>query len=132
MIEPFEAMHRHKYCQLQTFRRDGTAVDTPVWFALDGERLYVKTEDPSGKIKRIRREPRVRVAPCTATGTFLGEAVEARARILSSAEQKRAEETLRRRYGFGRRLFGWIVEPIFRLRGQREIYLEVVPAQARS
>ena len=126
----FGALRDHKYCQLVTFRRDGTPVETPVWFALDGERLYVKTEDPSGKVKRIRGRSRVEIAPCTVLGKRLGPATDAVARILSSAdEERRAETALRRRYALGRRLFSVLVEPLFRLRGQRHVYLEVVGAR---
>ena len=122
----FAQLADHKYCQLVTFRRDGKGVETPVWFALEGDRVYVKTEDPSGKVKRIRREARVQVAPCTVTGKHLGPATDATARILTSEhETRRAEDVLRRRYALGRRLFSLLVEPWFRLRGQREIYLEV-------
>lgn len=127
----FEALRPHKYCQLVTFRRDGTAVDTPVWFALDREKLYVKTEDPSGKVRRIRREARVCVAPCTMTGRHLGAPTDAIARILPAAEEGRAEAVLRRRYGLGRALFSVLVEPLFRMRGRPQIYLEVVAAAAR-
>lgn len=127
--DAFEALRGHKYCQLVTFRRDGTRAETPVWFALDGERLYVKTEDPSGKIKRIRREPRVQVAPCTVLGKHVGPPTDAVARILhSAAEEQRAEVALRRRYALGRRLFALIVEPWLHRRGQRPVYLVVVAA----
>ena len=128
----FGALRDHKYCQLITFRRSGGAVPTPVWFALDGGRLYVKTEDPSGKVKRIRREDRVRVAPCGIAGRLRGPALEGRARFLPADATDRAEHVLRRRYGLGRRLFVLAVEPVFRLRGLRPVYLEIVPAAAAS
>lgn len=126
----FPALARYKHCQLVTFRRTGKAVPTPVWFALDTGRLYVKTEDPSGKVKRIRRDGRVRVAPCTIGGRPIGPAIEGRARIVPPGDVARAERALRRRYGLGRRLFVAGVEPIFRLRGLKPIYLEIVPATA--
>jgi uncharacterized protein len=123
----FRSLDGHKYCQLVTFRRGGTAVPTPVWFAVDGDQLYVKTEDPSGKVKRIRNDARVRVAPCTIAGRQLGAAVGGVARILAGAETGRAERTLRRRYGLGRRLFERLVEPLLRWRGSAPLYLEITP-----
>jgi PPOX class probable F420-dependent enzyme len=124
---PFGALEGHKYCQLATFRRDGHAVRTPMWFALDGDRLYLKTEDPSGKVKRIRNDGRVTVAPCTVLGRDLSPAVNGVARILPPTEAARAETTLRRRYGLGRWLFTVLVEPVFRWRGLAPVYLEITP-----
>src|SRR5215218_1336099 len=55
-----------KYLSLTSFRRDGTGVATPVWFVEAGGRLLVETDASSYKVRRIRRDPRVTVAPCTA------------------------------------------------------------------
>ena len=123
----FRALDGHKYCQLVTFRRSGAAVRTPMWFALDGDRLYVKTEEPSGKVRRIRKDGRVRVAPCTLLGRDLGPEVAGVARILRVLETPNAEGVLRRRYGLGRWLFTLLVEPIFEWRGRAPIYIEVTP-----
>jgi hypothetical protein len=62
----------HKYLLLTTFRKAGTAVPTPIWFAEDNDKLYVKTRADSGKTKRIRNNPQVRVAPCTIRGKVTG------------------------------------------------------------
>jgi PPOX class probable F420-dependent enzyme len=126
----FAGLAGHKYCQLVTFRRTGAGVPTPVWFALEGDRLYVKTERPSGKLKRIRNDARVEVAPCTLRGRVLGAFATGRARVLDATEAAAAERALRTRYGLVRRLFGLVVEPIFALRGLAPAYLEVVPAGA--
>lgn len=128
----FDGLAGRTYCQLITFRRSGVRVPTPVWFAVAGGRLYVKTETPSGKIKRIRNDARVEIAPCTLGGRPLGNTVPGRARILSAGEEERAEHALRTRYGVVRRLFGVVVEPIFRWRGLAPAYVEVVPAGAAS
>jgi PPOX class probable F420-dependent enzyme len=124
---PFESLAKHKYCELVSFRRTGTPVSTPVWFALDGERLYFKTDDPSGKVRRIHRDPHVQVAPCSLRGRRLAPALPGTARILAPDEEGVAEHILRERYGPVRRLFGLLVEPILRRRGLRAVYLEVVP-----
>lgn len=57
-----------KYVSITSFRRDGTGVATPVWFVQEGGRPLAQTGANSGKIKRIRRNPRVMIVPCGATG----------------------------------------------------------------
>jgi PPOX class probable F420-dependent enzyme len=88
-----------------TFRRDGTAVPTPVWAAAAVGLLYVRSERASGKAKRLRNDPRVLIAPCTVRGRPLGTPLEARARVLGAGEEPRAERALVARYGLGRALF---------------------------
>jgi uncharacterized protein len=90
---------------LVTYRRDGTPVATPVWAAGDDGRFYVRSERTSGKVKRLRRDSRMLVAPCTVRGRPLGAPFEARGRVLSGEEEARGERALARRYGLGRELF---------------------------
>jgi PPOX class probable F420-dependent enzyme len=97
---------RHKRALLVTYRRDGTPVPTPVWAAPGpGGLLYVRSERASGKLKRLRNDPRLLVAPCTVRGEPLGAPFEARARVLGPAEEAVAEQALAARYGLGRELF---------------------------
>jgi PPOX class probable F420-dependent enzyme len=113
----------HKRALLVTFRRNGTPVPTPVWAAEADGRLYVRSERAAGKIKRLRRDARVLVAPCTVRGKPLGSPFEATARTLPSEEEAVAEQALARRYGLGRALFEWIVD---RMRVDM-CYLEIAP-----
>jgi PPOX class probable F420-dependent enzyme len=103
----FAAMHGHKYALLVTFRRDGTAVPTPVWFALlDDRHLVTRTEERTAKVRRIRNDPRVRVFPCDPRGKPLAAGVESIARILRAREEcERAEAALDRHYGRTRRIY---------------------------
>jgi PPOX class probable F420-dependent enzyme len=94
-----------KRALLVTYRRDGTPVPTPVWAASDAGRLYVRSERSSGKVKRLRNDARLLVAPCTVRGKPLGAPLEARARVLPRAQEPAAERALARRYGLGRELF---------------------------
>ena len=94
-----------KRALLVTYRRDGTPVPTPVWAAPGGGRLYVRCERSSGKVKRLRNDARLLVAPCTVRGKPLGAPLEASARVLPPAEEARAEQALAQRYGLGRELF---------------------------
>ena len=99
------ALDRHRYVSLATFRRDGTAVATPVWFAAVGERLYVFAAGDSGKVKRLRNSPRARVAPCDARGRLEGDWREAVARVVTDvAAIRQAQAALRAKYGWQHRL----------------------------
>lgn len=73
-----------QYIALETYKKNGTAVSTPVWVAEDAGKLYVITEGHSWKVKRIRNNPRVRVAKSDSRGKVQGDWVEATARILDA------------------------------------------------
>jgi PPOX class probable F420-dependent enzyme len=96
---------RFKRVLLVTYRRDGTPVPTPVWAAQAGGVLYVRSERASGKVKRLRRDPRLLVAPCTVRGAPLGAPFEASGTVLDDEQERVAERALATRYGFGRALF---------------------------
>jgi len=102
-LDQFEGQ---KYLSLQTVRKNGTPVDTPVWFAQDGERFYVYSLANAGKVKRIRNNPRVKVIPCDIRGNTNGEWVEANARIVDKAEAERAHNLLNQKYGLMKRIGG--------------------------
>jgi uncharacterized protein len=88
-----------KYLNLETYRKDGTAVATPVWFAQDESVLYIYSLADAGKVKRIRNNPHVRVAPCDMRGKLKGEWVDARARILQGDEAAKGHRLLDEKYG---------------------------------
>jgi len=88
-----------QYLTLETYRRDGQAVRTPVWFAEDNGVLYVHTVKNAGKVKRIRRTARVRVAPCDMIGAVKGEWIDGEARVLDEAGLTRANQLLDQKYG---------------------------------
>src|SRR5512133_1070762 len=87
-----------KYLSITSFKRDGTGVATPVWFVSENGHLLVETDEGSWKVKRIRRDPHVRIALCDARGRLRGEAVDAEARILTDDERERVERLLARKY----------------------------------
>jgi PPOX class probable F420-dependent enzyme len=108
---------RGKYLSLTSFKRDGTGVATPLWFVADGRRVLVMTDASSFKAKRIRHNPEVMVAPCSATGRPRGEWLPARAEFLPLAELARVEALMARKYRFDRIFIlplYWLVQ---RLRG---------------
>ena len=87
-----------KYLSITSFRRDGTGKATPVWFVQEDGRLLVETDAGSFKVRRIRRNPSVMVAPCAATGRLRGELAPARAELLPDSEVRRVEQLMARKY----------------------------------
>src|SRR2546425_10680254 len=100
----FAGFAGQKYLNLETFKKNGTGVRTPVWFAADRSinldsndaKLYVYTIGVSGKVKRIRNNPRVRIAPCDMRGGLKGQWVVARAEIVTGAEAEHGMGLLNR------------------------------------
>jgi PPOX class probable F420-dependent enzyme len=108
----FASLQGRKYLNIETFRKNGQVVRTPVWFAgepEDGapEKLYVYSTADSGKAKRIRNNPKVRVAPCDVRGKLLGEWVEARAEIVTGAEAEHGMQLLNKKYFPWKQLLGF-------------------------
>ena len=92
------AIRGQKYISLTTFRKTGVGVSTPVWFGEEDGKLYLMTISKSGKIKRIRNNPQVKVAPCTMRGKVTGPEFASIARLLPPEDHKRARQTLNRKY----------------------------------
>jgi PPOX class probable F420-dependent enzyme len=112
-----EARFRGKYLSLTSFRRDGTAVATPVWCVIDNGRLLVQTDPQSFKAKRIRRNPAVMIAPCTASGRLRSEPAPARAELLPQSEMDHVGRLMARKYRIDRVLILPLYRAVQRLRG---------------
>lgn len=102
-----------KYISLTTFRRTGAPVATPVWFAEAGGRLCIFTNPKSGKVKRIRNNPRVKGAPCTMRGRVTGPEFAGKAHFLDGQERDRARQALERKYWLMRIPFLWSKDGVF-------------------
>jgi uncharacterized protein len=128
--EEFSQLADEQYISLTTFRRDGTTASTPVWVAGDDGRLLVHTAADTWKVKRIRRDHHVRVAPCGATGKVSGEALEAEAAILPDTSL--VEELEVRKYGLTYRLIhvlGVLNRALRRQPVPDSVTIEIVPAR---
>lgn len=91
---------KHQYLNLETFRKTGQGVKTPVWFVREGDTLWVWTQADSGKAKRVRHTSRVNVAPCQANGDLLGDWVAAQATHHDAPEnQARVRDLMAKKYG---------------------------------
>jgi len=121
----FESFRGARQCLLVTFKRSGEPVPTPVNFGLSADgRLYFRSEPHVAKIRRLRRDPHVRVCPCSFRGKPRGPLVEASARVLPESENQRADEIIDSNYRRDMRL----VERGYDRMGVRMAYVEVSPA----
>ena len=95
-----DALTRARYVSLTTYRKDGTPVATPVWHVVDDGRLYVWTEAGSWKVKRLRRDPRVKVVVCDVRGRIEPGAAEAvgTGRLLDADGVEKVRRLLGRKY----------------------------------
>ena len=115
----------HKYVSLETFRKSGEGVKTPVWFVLHDGALYIYTEAASGKVKRIRSNPRVRVALCTVRGRVTGPWVDGTASIIDGEERRAADRLLDRKY-FLKVIFNFLT----RINRHERAMIKIQPAPA--
>jgi PPOX class probable F420-dependent enzyme len=120
-----DALDRYRYLSLATYRASGVEVATPVWFAAVEGTLYVFTAGESGKVKRLRRCSRARVAPCDARGTPHGAWRDVTARLVTDAGTiARAQAALREKYGWQQ----WLLDLGSRLTGRirRRAWIAIV------
>ncbi len=130
LANPFDALAGGRYVRLSTFRKGGVAVPTPVWFARLGENLYVVTGRNTGKVKRIRNNPGVAVAPSDFRGRPKGPDMRAVAGVTDEQRGGPADRALRGKYGWQYR----VVELIEGLLGvvNERVYLELRPPYRRE
>ncbi len=121
-MSTLSSLKNTKTVLLTTYKRDGTPVDTAVSIAFDGDRAFFRSYDKAWKTKRLRHNPRVKVAPATLKGTPTGPAIEARATLLEGAEAKVAARALARRH----RVLQAVVVPLtHRLSRYRTLHYEL-------
>ena len=102
-----ERLATSKYLSLTTFKKDGSAVATPVWVARDGDELVVITDATSGKAKRIRNNGSVRLAPCDMRGRVNGSSVNGHAVLTDSTGTVAVAAQIKRKYGLAYTAIGW-------------------------
>jgi len=112
-------IHGQRYISLATFRKNGAAVYTPIWFAEAGNKLYFMTNSKLGKCKRIRNNPQVKIAPCTIRGKITGPEFPATVRFLPPEETARARQAINAKYWLARVPFLW---------RNTDTYFEITPA----
>jgi PPOX class probable F420-dependent enzyme len=114
---------------LTTYRRDGRSVGTAVHVAVDGDRAYFRTWNTTAKLKRIRNNAHVQLAPSTISGQATGPAVSACARVLDGEEARHAARLLGKKYPI---LHSWLIPLGHKLIGKRTIHIELTPTEERT
>ena len=112
-------IHGQRYISLATFRKTGVPVYTPIWFAEENGKLYFMTNSKLGKVKRIRNNPQVKIAPCTMRGKITGPEFSATARILGTEDVARVRAAIRAKYWLARLPLLW---------RNTDTYVELTPA----
>lgn len=128
-LEPFV---RQKTILLTTYRRDGSAVGAPVSIVVEGGRALIRSPARGGKVKRIRNDPMVAIAPSTARGRPTGTAVTMRARRLDGAESRHAAHLLNRKYPLLQGVTVPLIHRLFRERTGGTAHFELTPLQGES
>lgn len=125
-LDPFI---RQRTVLLTSYRRDGAPVGTPVHIVVDGDRAIVRTWGSAWKMKRIRNNPAVEIAPSTVRGVPTGPAIHARARILAGDESAQAGRAIARKYPV---LHGVLIPFVHRLCGNRTMHIALTPTNTAS
>lgn len=113
----------HKFLNLETVRKSGVTVATPVWFVEHDGKFYVRTVSDAGKVKRIRNNGQVRIMPCGQRGEPKGEWIKATARLNSAEEDIQINGWFQARFGLAKRIFDFVNA----LRRTKWQAIEIVP-----
>jgi uncharacterized protein len=97
----------HNYINLETYKKNGRPVWTPVWFVQDNNGIiYIRTAKNSGKVKRVRNNSHVRIVPCDIRGRPKGEWMDGTVGIISEDEVERINDLISQKYGLRTKVFG--------------------------
>ena len=95
-----EEIESEKYISVETYRKNGDPVRTPVWFTIKDNQIFVVTRDQTGKVKRLKNNIQVKIAICTIKGEIKGKWVSGVAEILDGEKTKDAVKRRDKKYGF--------------------------------
>ncbi len=112
-----------KYISIETFKKNGQGVKTPVWFVLHQGAFYVYTEADSWKVKRIRNNARVRVAKCDIRGNVKGAFIDGTGQIIDGEERMVADKLLDQKY-FLKKIFNFLTK----INRHQRAMIKIVPA----
>ena len=127
--QDFEGFRSARQALVVTFKRSGEPVPTPINFGLsDDRKLYFRSEPHVAKIRRLKRDPHVRLCPCNLRGKPLGPMVEARAEVLPETENERCHAIVKANWRFDTKL----IERTYDRFSVPEVYVEVTPHASTS
>jgi len=104
MLDYLKNLQNQKYLALETFKKNGDAVKTPVWFVIKNNLIYIVTREDTGKIKRLKNNKKVRLAPSNFKGNPIGDWVFGTVNFSSEDETKEVITLRRKKYGFLERI----------------------------
>ena len=104
MGNQLEQFIEQKYINLETYKKDGTPIRTPVWFVIDNDLIYVITRDSTGKVKRLKHNQDVRIVSCSFKGKPKNGWVKAKAEKITGEEADKAIKLRKKKYGMSARL----------------------------
>jgi PPOX class probable F420-dependent enzyme len=110
----------HKYINLETYKKNGAAVKTPVWFVVDDGQIFVTTRPDTGKVKRLKNNQSVKIMPCGMRGEPKGEWADGTARFANESESENATRLRHKKYGICAKLIG-----VFAYRGTKPTVIAI-------
>lgn len=110
-----------KYVNLETYRRNGQAVHTTVWFVMDAGTIYIRTDMNSGKVKRIKNNSNIRVTPSGPRGQIKGKWIEGQTKMAGSLDSEHANQLLDKKYG----VQGKIIRMFNKIRNTKPVVLMI-------
>ena len=105
MDSRFNQFIDQKYLSLETYKRDNTPIQTPVWFVIDNDQLYITTKETTGKVKRLRNNQNARIAVCSMKGDIKSNWVDVGLeKIPEESNVEKIVKLRKKKYGFSARL----------------------------
>ena len=105
MDSRFDQFIDQKYLSLETYKRDNTPIQTPVWFVIDNDQLYITTKETTGKVKRLRNNQNARIAVCSMKGDIKSNWVDVGLeKISEESDVEKIIKLRKKKYGFSARL----------------------------
>jgi uncharacterized protein len=127
----FATLDDEKYMSLTTFRKNGEAVITPMWFVESKGTIYAETGVNAGKLRRIRHTERVTLAACTISGRVTGAEIVGKARVLSEFQEvNTAKAAMSKKYGLMRSLYYFLLDTLGSIQRKPKIdlvYIAIEP-----
>ena len=99
-MDALDDIDSEKCISIETYRKNDEPVQTPVWFIIKNNLIYVVTRDKTGKIKRLKNNQKIKVATCSFKGKIIGKWRDGTATILDDEQTKRIAKLRDKKYGF--------------------------------
>lgn len=108
--DSFSILEKHKYINLETYKKNGQAVQTPVWFMISNNMIFVQTMKTTGKIKRIKNNSKIRIMPCGMRGEPKGEWIDGTATLADDTKIQEIVKLRLKKYGFKAKMLGMFMK----------------------